>query len=102
MKLTSKQRAFLRKTASTLDPLMRIGKDGITDNVIESLQDLFRKRELVKVKLLQNTESEVRNTAEVLSKGAEAEVVHIMGKTILLYKENEKQPDISIKLKEIK
>jgi RNA-binding protein len=102
LKFNSKQRALIRKQASKIDPLMRIGKDGISDNVIQSLNDLFRKRELVKVKLLQNTESEIREAAEKLSEGAGAKVVHIMGKTIVLYKENEEKPDISIKLKEIK
>ncbi len=102
MKLNSKQRAFLRKKASKIDPLMRIGKDGISDNVIQSLEDLFRKREIVKVKLLQNTESEIRDAAEKLSVGVDAEIIHIMGKTIVLYKENEKKPEVSIKLKEIK
>ncbi|NLK62878.1 MAG: ribosome assembly RNA-binding protein YhbY [Fusobacteria bacterium] len=102
MILSSKQRAFLRKYAHNLEPMMRVGKDGINENVIKSLEDLFRKRELVKVKMLQNSEDEIEETAEILSEGVGAEIIHILGKTILYYKENEKKPDISLKLKEIK
>ena len=72
MILNSKQRAFLRKYAHNLEPMMRVGKDGINENVIKSLEDLFRKRELVKVKMLQNSEDEIEETAEILSEGVGA------------------------------
>jgi len=101
MKLSSKQRAFLKKESSSIEPMMRIGKDGINENVIKSLEDLFRRREIVKVKMLQNSEDEINDISKKLAEGAGAEIVHIMGKTIVLYKENEKKPDVSIKLKEI-
>lgn len=102
MKLSSKQRAFLKKEASGIEPMMRIGKDGVNENVIKSLEDLFRKREIVKVKMLQNSDEEINEIAKILGKGVNAEIVHTMGKTILFYKENDKKPEISLKLKEIK
>jgi len=102
MNLSSKQRAFLKKEASTIEPLMRIGKEGLNENVIKSLEDLFRKRELVKVKMLQNSEEDMNETAKKLAEGVNAQIVHTMGKTILFFKVNEKKPEISLKLKEIK
>lgn len=58
MALTSKQRAFLKKKAHELDPLVRIGKDGITDSLIQSILEAIDSRELLKVKILQNCEKE--------------------------------------------
>ena len=56
MALTSKQRAFLKKKAHELNPLVRIGKDGITDSLIQSILEAIDSRELLKVKILQNCE----------------------------------------------
>ena len=59
MELSSKQRVFLKKMAHEIDPVVRIGKDGIDDDVIESIANAVKKRELIKVKILQNSEVEV-------------------------------------------
>ena len=58
MKLTSKQRAFLKKKAHELNPIVRIGKDGLQETVIESILSAIDSRELIKVKILQNCETE--------------------------------------------
>ena len=58
MELTSKRRAYLRKKAHDLDALVRIGKEGVTDNLIQSILDAIESRELIKVKILQNCEEE--------------------------------------------
>ena len=52
MELSSKQRAFLKKMAHEIDPVVRIGKDGIDDDVIESIANAVKKRELIKEKIL--------------------------------------------------
>ena len=67
MALTSKQRAFLKKKAHELDPLVRIGKDGITDSLIQSILEAIDSRELLKVKILQNCEKEKDEVLEELS-----------------------------------
>ncbi len=54
MKLTSKQRAFLKKKAHELNPIVRIGKDGLQETVIDSILSAIDSRELIKVKILQN------------------------------------------------
>lgn len=102
MALTSKQRAFLKKKAHELDPLVRIGKDGITDSLIQSILEAIDSRELLKVKILQNCEKEKNEVLEELSKCSEFEVVGIIGRIIILFRENKDKPTISLELKSIR
>ena len=101
MELTSKRRAYLRKKAHDLDALVRIGKEGVTDNLIQSILDAIESRELIKVKILQNCEEEKMEIMEQLSQCKEFEVVGIIGRTIILFKENKHKPVISLELKSI-
>ena len=100
MELTSKRRAYLRKKAHDLDALVRIGKEGVTDNLIQSILDAIESRELIKVKILQNCEEEKMEIMEQLSQCKEFEV-GIIGRTIILFKENKDKPVISLELKSI-
>lgn len=102
MALTSKQRAFLKRKAHELDPLVRIGKDGITDSLIQSILEAIDSRELLKVKILQNCEKEKDEVLEELSKYSEFEVVGIIGRTIILFRENKDKPAVSLELKSIR
>ena len=101
MELTSKRRAYLRKKAHDLDALVRIGKDGVTDNLIQSILDAIESRELLKVKILQNCEEEKVEIMEQLSQCKEFEVVGIIGRTIILFRENKDKPVVSLELKSI-
>ena len=49
--LSSRERAFLRKLAHNLEPIVRIGKEGIDENVLKSISEVVKKRELIKVNL---------------------------------------------------
>lgn len=103
--MTSKQRAFLKKEAHDLEPIVRIGKDGLSDNIVQSLLDAINSRELIKVKVLQNLEAdkdETRELAEELSKKSGAELVGVIGKILIFYKENKDKPVVSALLKKIK
>ena len=103
--MTSKQRAYLKKEAHDLEPIVRIGKEGLTDNIVKSLLDAINSRELIKVKILQNLDAdkdEARELAEELSKKSGAELVGIIGKIMIFYKENKDKPVISQKLKSVK
>ena len=94
MALTSKQRAFLRKKAHKLDPIVRIGKDGFTVNIITSVVDAIDSRELIKVKILQNSEVNKTEVAEELARKSNCELVGVIGKVIILYKVNHDKPVI--------
>lgn len=101
MALTSKQRAFLKKQAHSMEPMVRIGKDGLSENVVKSLVDVINSRELVKVKILQNSEVEKREVAEELALRSGCELVAIIGRILIFFKENEDHPVISQELRRI-
>lgn len=86
--LTGKQKRFLRAKAHHLDPIFQVGKGGVNENMIKQVDDVLEARELIKVSVLQNCEYDKREVADELSNGAEAELVQIIGNTIVLYKES--------------
>ncbi|WP_246940557.1 ribosome assembly RNA-binding protein YhbY [Bacillus pinisoli] len=86
--LTGKQKRFLRSKAHHLDPIFQVGKGGVNENMIKQINDALEKRELLKVSVLQNCEDDCREVAEQLSSGARAELVQVIGHTIVLYKES--------------
>lgn len=101
LKITSKRIARLKKIGNKTRPIIRIGKDGLSDNIIENLEKVLITRELIKIRILNNSDEEVREVAEKLSQSTKSIIVSVIGKTILLFKENPKKPKISEKLKEI-
>ena len=86
--LTSKQRAQLKGMASTMDTIIQIGKDGITDNVVTQVQDALRARELVKGRVLDNSLLTAREAVTELARLCTAEPVQFIGTKFVLYKEN--------------
>ena len=85
--MTSKQRAYLRSLASNIDAIIQIGKDGIGENLIIQVDGALKKRELIKISVLQNCEDDAREIAEVIAERTRSQVVQVIGKKIVLYKE---------------
>ncbi|MDX8336480.1 MULTISPECIES: ribosome assembly RNA-binding protein YhbY [Cetobacterium] len=102
MSLTSKKRAFLRKRAHNLEPIFRIGKEGFSETLAQGVLEALTPRELIKVKILQNSEVNKNDVAYEIADAIEAEVVGIIGRTIIFYKENQDKPTISLELKAVK
>ncbi|WP_025784817.1 ribosome assembly RNA-binding protein YhbY [Sporosarcina sp. D27] len=92
--LTSKQKSFLRSEAHHLQPIFQIGKSGLTEAIIKQIEEALEARELIKVSVLQNCEQDKEEIADVLSEQAGLEVVQIIGKTIVLYKESTEKKKI--------
>ena len=92
--MTSKQRAYLKSLASTLDPLFQIGKGSVTPEVIEALSEAFNNRELLKIAVLKNCMDDPRAIAEVVAERTRSQVVQVIGKKIVLYKPDKKNPKI--------
>lgn len=98
--MNSREREFLRKKAHELDPIVRVGKEGYTDNLGQSILDAIASRELIKVKMLQSVEIDKRELASIIEEKTGCEVVGVIGKTIILYKENRENPKVSLELKD--
>ncbi len=87
--LTSKQRAYLRSLAQTMSAQVQIGKAALTPEVTISVDEALSARELVKVRLLQNCDADVREVADIISERLHADVVQVIGKVFALYRESE-------------
>ena len=92
--LTGKQKRFLRSKAHHLTPIFQVGKGGVNKNMIKQIADVLEARELIKVSILQNCDEDRDTVAEKLSKGAKAELVQVIGNTIVLYKESRENKQI--------
>lgn len=94
--LTSKQRAQLRSMASTMDTIMQIGKNGITDALVKTVGDALEARELIKMRVLENSGEAARDVAEQLAAATDSEVVAVIGKCLILYRESETKKKIEL------
>ncbi|WP_067837154.1 ribosome assembly RNA-binding protein YhbY [Amphibacillus sediminis] len=94
--LTGKQKRFLRSEAHHLRAIFQIGKDGVNENMIKQINEALEKRELIKVSVLQNCLEEKDDIAAALVKGTQAELVQILGNTIVLYKESQENKSIEL------
>ncbi|CAH0206662.1 RNA-binding protein HI_1333 [Peribacillus frigoritolerans] len=94
--LTGKQKRFLRSKAHHLNPIFQVGKGGVNDNLIKQIGEALEVRELIKVSILQNCEDDRNDVVLTLSKGARAELVQIIGNTIVLYKESKENKQLKL------
>jgi len=92
--LTSKQRAYLRSLANTIQPIFQVGKGGISENIIKQFDDALEARELVKATVLRNAEASPREIAEEIARETGAELVQVIGNKFVLYRESEKKKEI--------
>lgn len=92
--LTGKQKRFLRSKAHHLDPIFQVGKGGVNENLVKQIAEALEARELFKVSILQNCEVDKTVVAEQFAKGTGAEIVQIIGNTIVLYKESVEKKQI--------
>lgn len=98
MTLTSKQRAYLKGLASTLDPIFQIGKASLTPEVTNAVEEAFHTRELLKVAVLKNCMDDPKAIAQALAERTHSIVVQVIGKKIVLYKKDKKNPKIVLPL----
>ncbi|WP_290773831.1 ribosome assembly RNA-binding protein YhbY [Anaerofustis sp.] len=86
--MNSKERSLLKKEASKMQPIVHIGKDGMSDNIVIQVKDALKARELIKGKIQQNSLEDVREVSEYLAEKTDSQVVITMGSTFVLYKRN--------------
>ncbi len=85
--MTSKQRAFLKGLAMNLDPIFQIGKNSLTPELTAAVQEALDARELIKISVLQNCLDDPKELAGLVSERTRSQVVQVIGKKIVLYKE---------------
>ena len=94
--LTGKQKSFLRSMGQKLEPVVMIGKDGVTPTVVQSSREVIKKRELIKVRVLQNSLEEPADAIRMLAERADVNLVQIIGRNGLLFKRNFEKPKIEL------
>ncbi len=94
--LTSKQRAYLRGLAVNETAIMQIGKGGISENLAKTVSDALEARELIKMSVLENCDDTPKETANALAQAVGADVVGVIGRKIILYRESEKNKRIQL------
>ena len=85
--MTSKQRAYLKSLAMTMDPIFQIGKASLTPENTKAIEEALEARELIKISVLKNCMDDPREIAETLAERTQSQVVQVIGKKIVLYKE---------------
>ena len=89
--LTSKQKQYLKALASKMPAVLQIGKEGNTESVLKSAEDALLAREFIKVKINQNSDEEIEETASYIADKLQCDVVQVIGRTCVLFKQKEKK-----------
>ena len=96
--MTSKQRAYLKGLAMNIEPVFQIGKSGLTPEITEAVLEAFNTRELIKLAVLKNCLEDPKEIAAVIAERNHSQVVQVIGKKIVLYKENKDHKKINLPL----
>lgn len=95
--LTSRQRAHLRSLAHRLKPVVHVGTDGLTDGVIDAVEDALRTRELIKVRVREGAPLEAEDAATDLAARVDgAHVPQVIGRTVVVYRAFPDDPEIRL------
>lgn len=94
--LNGKRRAFLRKMANTLDPVFQVGKGGVSEEMCLQIGNCLEARELIKLRVLENSGYTTKEAAEEIAAAVEAEVVAVIGSRFVLYRESKTKKVIEL------
>ena len=92
--MTTKQRAYLKGLAMNIDPIYNVGKSSITPEFTIGISEALEARELIKISVLKNCADDPHELASILSERTGSEVVQVIGKKIVLYKESKNNKKI--------
>jgi len=90
--LTGKQKRFLRAMGNEMDPILQVGKGGVTEPVIAQADETLEARELIKGRVLPNSLEDTKGAAQELADRTQSELVQVIGRNFLLYRESKKKP----------
>ena len=97
--LTSKQRAYLRGLANPIETILIIGKGGITENVIKEADEALEARELIKGRVLENSDVTPMETADRIAESVNADVVQVIGSKFVLFRQKKKESQFTLSKK---
>ena len=89
--MTTKQRAYLKSLAMTMDPIYQIGKNSMTPELTKAVTEALQARELIKISVLKNCADDPRDLADMMAERTKSQVVQVIGKKIVLYKEGKEK-----------
>ena len=85
--MTTKQRAYLKSLAMTMEPIFQVGKSSMTPGLTQAISEALEARELIKISVLKNCADDPRELAEIITERTRSEIVQVIGKKIVLYRE---------------
>lgn len=92
--MTAKQRAYLKSLAMKMDPIYQIGKSTLTPEITKGVSEALEARELIKINVLKNCMADVGEVAQIISERTQSEVVQVIGRKIVLYRESKDKKKI--------
>ncbi len=92
--MTTKQRAYLKSLAMTIDPIYQIGKSALTPEITQGVADALEARELIKINVLKSCGDDPKDLAQIISERTHSEIVQVIGKKIVLYRESKDKKKI--------
>jgi RNA-binding protein len=95
-KLNGKQRRYLRGKGHSLEPIVQVGKEGLTDALVGAVGAALGTHELIKVKVGGNAPEGRHEVAESLAARTDSELVQVLGNTVLLYRPDPEEPRIEL------
>lgn len=97
--MTSKQRSQLKSIAMTTEAILNIGKESLTEEFLAACEEALEARELIKINVLKNCADDLRAIAEAIAENTDSEVVQVIGRKIVLFRQARKPENRKIKLK---
>lgn len=94
--LNGKRRAYLRKMANELPPVFQVGKGGVTEEMCLQIGNCLEARELIKLRILENSGYTAREAAEEIAQKTDSEVVSVIGSRFVLYRESKTKKVIEL------
>lgn len=94
--MTSKQRAYLKSLANSLNPVFQVGKASLTPELTEAVGEAFHNNELIKLGVLKNCTDDPGEIAQIIAERTHSQVVQVIGKKIILYKPDQDKPRIQL------
>nr|WP_238988802.1 YhbY family RNA-binding protein [Calorimonas adulescens] len=94
--ITGKKRARLRAMANGIRPVVNIGKDGINETVLASIEDALEARELIKINVMENSPISIKDAIDLITEKLKAEPIQVIGKRFVIYRRSTRKPRIEV------